>query len=94
MVGLIKNCGISTLELAALATRLREIGISDTVSSNSASDTAALNAEAIAVSDSIDDIVSTAKFHDLAILSTSARTSCYSQRCGREILRQSKLQRV
>jgi len=71
---LLKTAESALLELAALATRLREIGIADTVSSNSASDTAALNAEAIAVSDSIDDIVSTAKFHNLAILSTSART--------------------
>ena len=71
---LLKNAESALLELAALATRLREIGIADTVSSNSASDTAALNAEAIAVSDSIDDIVSTAKFHDLVILSTGART--------------------
>ena len=71
---LLKTAESALIELAALATRLREIGISDTVSSNSASDTAALNAEAIAVSDSIDDIVATAKFHNLAILSTSART--------------------
>ena len=71
---LLKTAESALIELAALATRLREIGIADTVSSNSASDTAALNAEAIAVSDSIDDIVSTAKFHNLAILSTSART--------------------
>ena len=49
---LLKTAESALIELAALATRLREIGIADTVSSNSASDTAALNAEAIAVSDS------------------------------------------
>ena len=71
---LLKTAESALIELASLATRLREIGIADTDTSNSASDTAALNAEAIAVSDSIDDIVSTAKFHNLALLSTSART--------------------
>ena len=53
------------IELAALATRLREIGVADTNSTNDASDTAALNAEAISVSDSIDAIVSSAKFHNI-----------------------------
>ena len=62
------------IELAALATRLREIGVADTNSTNDASDTAALNAEAISVSDSIDAIVSSAKFHNIAILGTSAKT--------------------
>ena len=62
------------VELAALATRLREIGIADTNSTNSTSDTAALNAEAISVSDTIDNIVSTLKFHSLAVLGTSAKT--------------------
>ena len=62
------------LELSALATRLREIGIADTNTTNSAGDTAALNAEAIAVSDTIDDIVSSLKFHTLAVFSTSAKT--------------------
>ncbi len=71
---LLKSAESALIELAALATRLREIGIADTNSTNSASDTAALNADAIAVSDSIDDIVSTAKFHNLAILATSAKT--------------------
>ena len=60
--------------MPALTTRLREIGIADDNSSNSASDTAALNADAIAVSDSIDAIVSTAKFHNIAILGTSAKS--------------------
>ena len=62
------------VELAALATRLREIGIADTNSTNSTSDTAALNAEAISVSDSIDDIVSTLKFHSVTLLGTSAKS--------------------
>ncbi len=71
---LLQTAESALIELAALATRLREIGIADTNSSNSASDTAGLNADAIAVSDSIDDIVSTAKFHSLALLGTSAKT--------------------
>ncbi len=71
---LLKSAEAALLELAALATRLREIGIADDNSSNSASDTAALNADAIAVSDSIDAIVSTAKFHNIAILGTSAKS--------------------
>ena len=68
---LLRTAESALVELAALATRLREIGIADTNSTNSASDTAALNAEAISVSDSIDDIVSTLKFHSVALLGTS-----------------------
>ena len=71
---MLRTAEAALLELAALATRLREIGIADDNSSNSASDTAALNADAIAVSDSIDAIVSTAKFHNIAILGTSAKS--------------------
>ena len=62
------------VELAALATRLREIGVADTSSTNSASDTAALNAEAIAVSDSIDDIVSSLQFNNINVLGTGSVT--------------------
>tara|TARA_B100000963_G_C22571880_1_gene646508 strand:- start:720 stop:1481 length:762 start_codon:yes stop_codon:yes gene_type:complete len=62
------------VELAALATRLRELGIADTSSTNSASDTAALNASAVAVSDSIDDIVSSLQFNNINVLDTSAVT--------------------
>ena len=71
---LLKTAESALIELAALATRLREIGIADTNSTNSASDTAALNAEAISVSDTIDDIVSTLKFHSLAVLGTGSKT--------------------
>ena len=46
------------VELNALATRLKEIGIADGLDTNTINDTAALNAEAIAVSDTIDSIVS------------------------------------
>ena len=45
------------IELASLAERLREIGIADTDTTNDVNDTAALNAEATSVSDTIDDIV-------------------------------------
>lgn len=62
------------VELASLATRLKEIGIADSDTTNSASDTAALNAEAIAVSDTIDDIVTSLNFNNLAVLDTSAKT--------------------
>ncbi len=71
---LLETAESALVELAALATRLREIGIADTNSTNSASDTAALNAEAISVSDTIDNIVSTLKFHSIAVLGTSAKT--------------------
>ena len=61
-------------ELASLATRLKQIGLADTDTTNSASDTAALNAEAVAVSDTIDDIVTSLRFNNLAVLGTSAKT--------------------
>ena len=74
--------GIDLLELAesaltelnTLTTRLKEVGVEDTLSTNSASDTAALNAEAIYVSDTIDAIVSTLTFNGINILGTSAIT--------------------
>ena len=50
------------VELASLANRLKEIGIADSDTTNSASDTAALNAEATAVSDTLDDIVTSLNF--------------------------------
>ena len=71
---LLTTAEAALIELAALATRLREIGVADTNSTNSAADTAALNAEAISVSDSIDDIVSSMKFHSLALLGTGSTT--------------------
>ena len=61
-------------ELSSLATRLKQIGLADTDTTNSASDTAALNAEAVAVSDTIDDIVTSLRFNNLAVLGTSAKT--------------------
>ena len=62
------------IELASLAERLREIGIADTDPTNDANDTAALNAEATSVSDTIDDIVTALKFNGVAILGTSSKT--------------------
>ena len=62
------------LELNALATRLKELGVADTLSTNTTNDTAALNAEASAVSDSIDSIVSSLTYNGVAVLGTSART--------------------
>ena len=62
------------LELNALANRLKELGVADTLSTNTTNDTAALNAEASAVSDTIDSIVSSLTFNNLNILGTSAQT--------------------
>ena len=63
-------------EIAQLAVRLRELGIqadnaallSDTV------DEVALNTEAIAIYDTIDNIVSETKFNEISLLATSANT--------------------
>ncbi len=73
-IDLLKAAEAAMFELASLAERLREIGIADTDSTNDSSDTAALNAEATTVSDTIDDIVSALKFNGVAILGTSAKT--------------------
>ena len=62
------------LELNALTTRLRELGVADDLSTNTTSDTASLDAEATAVSDTIDSIVSSLVFNGLAVLGTSAKT--------------------
>ena len=73
-VNLLELAESALLELNALTTRLKELGIQDTLATNTSSDTAALNAEAVAVSDSIDLIVSTIKYNNLNILHTSAKT--------------------
>ena len=57
-----------------LATRLKEIGVADTLSTNTTSDTAALNSEAVYVSDTIDSIVSSLTFNGINILATSSKT--------------------
>ena len=62
------------LELNDLATRLKEVGIADTQTYNTASDTAALNSEAIYISDTIDSIVSSLTYNGINILGTSAKT--------------------
>ena len=62
------------LELNALTTRLKEIGVADTLSTNTTHETTALNAEAIAVSDTIDSIVSSLVYNNINILGTSAKT--------------------
>ena len=58
------------LELNNLATRLKEIGIADTQTTNTASDTAALNSEAISISDTIDSIVSSLTYNGVNVLGT------------------------
>ena len=64
------------LEIAALAQRMRELGIQadNAALHQSASDTAALNAETLAISTAIDAIVSKATFNGVAVLDTSAVT--------------------
>ena len=62
------------LELNNLATRLKEVGIADTQTYNTASDTAALNSEAVHISDTIDSIVSSLTYNGVNVLGTSART--------------------
>ena len=49
-------------ELNSLATRLKELGVADTLSTNSSDDTAALDSETEAISDTIDSIISTLTF--------------------------------
>ena len=64
------------LEIAALAQRLRELGIQNDNAAllSSTSDVAAMNAEAEAIYDSIDAIVSKATFNGVSLLGTSAVT--------------------
>jgi flagellin len=62
------------LEVAALAQRLRELGIQDDNAALlvDASDEAALDAEAVAIADAIDAIVAGATFNGVSLLGTSA----------------------
>ena len=64
------------LEIAALAQRLRELGIQNDNAAvlSHTSDVAAMNAEAEAIYDSIDAIVSKATFNGVSLLGTSAVT--------------------
>ena len=64
------------LEIAALAQRLRELGIQNDNAAllSSTADVAAMNAEAAAIYDSIDAIVSKATFNGVSLLGTSAVT--------------------
>ena len=62
------------LELNNLATRLKELGIADTQTTNTASETAALNSEAISISDTIDSVISSLTYNGVNVLGTSART--------------------
>lgn len=61
-------------EMSNLATRLKEVGAADDLSTNSTSDTAALDAEATYLSDTIDAIVSSLTYNSLSVLGTSAKT--------------------
>ena len=73
-ISLLSTVETALLELSSLATRLKEIGIADDLSTNDTNDTAALNAEATSVSDTIDSIVSSLTFNSLNVLGTSAKT--------------------
>jgi|TARA_B100000287_G_C20625392_1_gene777579 flagellin len=73
-IALLQLAESALLELNNLATRLKEVGIADTQSTNTSSDTAALNAEAVAISDTIDSVVSSLTFNGINVLATSART--------------------
>ena len=73
-ISLLQLAESALLELNNLATRLKEIGVADTLSTNTTSDTAALNSEAVYVSDTIDSIVSSLTFNGINILATSSKT--------------------
>ena len=73
-ISLLQLAESALLELNNLATRLKEIGVADTLSTNTTSDTAALNSEAVYVSDTIDSIVSSLTFNGINILGTSSKT--------------------
>lgn len=62
------------IEMSNLATRLKEVGEADTLSTNDTNDTTALNAEATYLSDTIDSIVSSLTYNSISVLGTSAKT--------------------
>ena len=65
----------SLIEIAALATRLRELGIqADNASMLSTSDISALDAEAEAIYDAIDAIIETTKFNGVDLLGFSVKS--------------------
>ena len=73
-IDLLQLAESALLELNALTTRLKEVGVADTLSTNTTNDTSALNAEAIHISDTIDSIVSSLTYNGINILGTSAKT--------------------
>ena len=73
-IALLQLAESALLELNNLAARLKEIGVADTLSTNTTADTAALNSEAVYVSDTIDSIVSSLAFNGINILGTSSKT--------------------
>lgn len=74
--------GIDLLQLAEgalteinnLATKLRELSIESTADTITDNETAALTAESIDISDTIDSIVSSLTFNNISILGTSSKT--------------------
>ncbi len=73
-IALLQLAESALLELNNLAARLKEIGVADTLSTNTTADTAALNSEAVYVSDTIDSIVSSLTFNGINILGTASKT--------------------
>ena len=73
-IALLQLAESALLELNNLAARLKEIGVADTLTTNTTADTAALNSEAVYVSDTIDSIVSSLTFNGINILGTSSKT--------------------
>ena len=73
-VTLLELAESALLELNSLATRLKEVGIADTNTTNTSADTAALNSEAVYISDTIDSIVSSLTYNGVNVLGTSSRT--------------------
>lgn len=64
----------AVIEINNLATRLRELSIESTTATITANQTAALTAESVSVSDTIDSIVTSLTFNNINILDTSSKT--------------------
>ena len=60
------------MELASLAQRLRELGIlADNAAFHTSEDTSAMNAEALAITEAMENIMTETKFNDVNVINTS-----------------------
>ena len=60
------------MELASLAQRLRELGIlADNAAVHTSEDTAAMDAEALAITEAMENIMTETKFNDVNVINTS-----------------------